>query len=278
VNKNKNGLVIFIGILIGFSTATLIRSKIFDCSLIAGTCCFMGFYDSLAGRLPARVPFYSKIDNKENKGEKNFLFVGVMSAQSLLDTRAKASYETWVQNLPGKLAYFSSAGSTSKYSLPIVSLDGVDDSYPPQKKSFMMLKYMHDHYIDEFEWFMRVDDDLYIRPEKIEKLLRSINSSEAQFIGQAGLGNTDEFGLLSLEEDENFCMGGPGIAMSRETLKRVVPHIHTCIKNLYTTHEDVEIGRCIRQFANVSCTWAYDVRIILLKLKKKICNYHLNLR
>lgn len=39
-------------------------------------------------------------------------------------------------------------------------------------------------------------------------------------LGQAGKGNTEEFGLLSLEYDENFCMGGPGVILSRETLRR----------------------------------------------------------
>ena len=49
--------------------------------------------------------------------------------------------------------------------------------------------------------------------------------------------------------------------MSRETLKRVVPHISYCLKNLYSTHEDVEIGRCIRKFANISCTWSYEMQV-----------------
>jgi chondroitin sulfate synthase len=189
-----------------------------------------------------------------------------MTAQKYLDTRARASFETWGQNIPGKMSFFSRAGSTSNFPIPLVSLAGVDDSYPPQKKSFMMLKYMYDHYIDKFEWFMRVDDDVYIKPEKLEVFLRSLNSSKPQFIGQAGLGNKDEFGLLSLDYDENFCMGGPGITMSRETLKLVVPHISFCLKNLYSTHEDVEIGRCIRRFANTSCTWSYEVTISFLSL------------
>ena len=199
---------------------------------------------------------------KDIEPNKQLVFVGVMTAQKYLDTRARAVYETWGKTLPGKISFFSRQGSSSNYNIPLVSLKGVDDSYPPQKKSFMMLKFMHDNYIDKFEWFMRVDDDVYIKHDKLERFLRSLNSSVPQFVGQAGLGNKEEFGLLSLDYDENFCMGGPGILMSRETLKRVVPHIKYCLKNLYSTHEDVEIGRCIRRFVNISCTWSYEMQHI----------------
>ena len=191
---------------------------------------------------------------------KSLVFIGVMTAQKYLDTRAKAVYQTWGKRIPGKISFFSRSGSSSSFDIPLVSLPGVDDAYPPQKKSFMMLKFMYDNYLDKFEWFMRVDDDVYIKPDKLEKFLRSLNSSVAQFIGQAGLGNKDEFGLLSLDYDENFCMGGPGMIMSRETLRLVVPHISYCLKNLYSTHEDVEIGRCVRRFANITCTWSYEVK------------------
>lgn len=138
-------------------------------------------------------------------------------------------------------------------------LPGVDDSYPPQKKSFMMLKYMHDHYLDKYEWFMRADDDVYIKGDKLENFLRSLNSSEPLFLGQTGLGTTEEMGKLALEPGENFCMGGPGVIMSREVLRRMVPHIGECLREMYTTHEDVEVGRCVRRFAGVQCVWSYEV-------------------
>jgi len=141
-----------------------------------------------------------------------------------------------------------------------VPLPGVDDSYPPQKKSFMMLKYMHDHYLDKYEWFMRADDDVYIKGDKLENFLRSLNSSEPLFLGQTGLGTTEEMGKLALEPGENFCMGGPGVIMSREVLRRMVPHIGECLREMYTTHEDVEVGRCVRRFAGVQCVWSYEVR------------------
>lgn len=65
--------------------------------------------------------------------------------------------------------------------------------------------------------------------------------------------------MLSLNHGENYCMGGPGMIFSREVLRRMIPNVGKCIGNMYTTHEDVEIGRCVRLYANVSCVWSYEV-------------------
>lgn len=190
------------------------------------------------------------------------IIVGVMTAQKYLDTRAVAVHRTWARYLPGHVVFFARADARAPPELPVVRLAGVDDTYPPQKKSFLMLKYMHDHFLDKFEWFMRADDDVYVRGHLLERFLRSVNGSRPQFIGQAGMGNKEEFGQLNLDYDENFCMGGPGIVFSRETLKRVVPHVKECLKNLYSTHEDVEVGRCVRQYAGIPCTWSYEMQNI----------------
>lgn len=207
----------------------------------------------------------SSIDNvnniiKETNSDK-LLLVGVMTAKKYLTSRVVSSFETWAKNIPGKVIYFSSQGS-EKFAppgLPVIGLKGVDDSYPPQKKSFLMIKYMYEYFGDQFEWFIRADDDIYIKSYKMTLLLNSINSSRPLYIGQAGLGNKDEFGTLSLDKKENYCMGGPGMVFSRATLEKMVSHISFCLKNLYTTHEDVEIGRCVQKMADVSCTWAYEV-------------------
>lgn len=192
-----------------------------------------------------------------------FLYVGVMTAKKYLRSRAVAAYNTWASSIPGKVEFFSSEGSGTVHApgpLPVVSLAGVDDSYPPQKKSFMMLKYIHDHYLDKYEWFMRADDDVYIRGEKLELFLRSLNSSKPLYIGQTGLGMAEELGRLALEPGENFCMGGPGMIFSREVLRRMVPHIGTCLREMYTTHEDVEVGRCVRRFGGTQCVWSYEMQ------------------
>ncbi|XP_018119598.1 chondroitin sulfate synthase 3 [Xenopus laevis] len=193
----------------------------------------------------------------------NFLYVGVMTAKKYLDTRAVAAYRTWAPYIPGKVEFFSSQGSEEVLlpePVPVISLPGVDDSYPPQKKSFMMIKYMHDNYLDKYEWFMRADDDVYIKGEKLEAFLRSLNSSKPLYLGQTGLGNIEELGKLGLEPGENFCMGGPGMIFSREVLRKMVPHIGECLQEMYTTHEDVEVGRCVRRFGGTQCVWSYEMQ------------------
>nr|XP_021489789.1 chondroitin sulfate synthase 3-like [Meriones unguiculatus] len=207
-------------------------------------------------------------------GPGDFLYVGVMTAQKYLGSRALAAQRTWARFIPGRVEFFSSqqppgaALGQPPPPLPVIELPGVDDSYPPQKKSFMMIKYMHDHYLDKYEWFMRADDDVYIIGDKLEEFLRSLNSSKPLYLGQTGLGNTEELGKLGLEPGENFCMGGPGMIFSREVLRRMVPHIGECLREMYTTHEDVEVGRCVRRFGGTQCVWSYEVmiRILLIHL------------
>ncbi|XP_033952517.1 chondroitin sulfate synthase 3 [Pseudochaenichthys georgianus] len=279
VKPRRPLVTVIFGVFLGFTASTwlfvpqVLESK----GKKSPVCLYHSHSDSSAGKgpfIPGESPQLSpEEDRTSSPGNstggrttgrpKRFLYVGVMTAKKYLDTRTVAAYQTWVSSIPGKVEFFSSEGSGSIHlpvPVPVVSLAGVDDSYPPQKKSFMMLKYIHDHYLDKYEWFMRADDDVYIRGEKLEAFLRSLNSSKPQYLGQTGLGMAEELGRLALEPGENFCMGGPGMIFSREVLRRMVPHISTCLREMYTTHEDVEIGRCVRRFGGTQCVWSYEMQ------------------
>lgn len=250
---------IFVGFVFGVLLANWCNTSVLSRCGLTDFCCpsDLGMGDGSGQREESEVD--GQDESQTGKERDSFVFVGIMTAKKYIDNRGLASHRTWASRINGKVMFFSSEGSISNYGVPVVALPGVDDAYPPQKKSFMMLKYMHDHFIDKYEWFVRADDDVFIKGDKLDEFLRSINSSEPRFIGQAGVGKAEELGLLSLKATENFCMGGPGMIFSRETLRRMAPHVGYCLQNLYTTHEDVEIGRCVRQFAGIQCTWAYEV-------------------
>ena len=116
-------------------------------------------------------------DFPENKARnRGFAFVGMLSTDSLIRTRGLSAAETWAQDMAriidpktgarshtAKLGIFADTSfQTPGTGVEIIRLPGVADNvYPPQKKSFSMLKYMADHYIDQYEWFVRFDDDAY---------------------------------------------------------------------------------------------------------------------
>ncbi|XP_022692400.1 chondroitin sulfate synthase 3-like [Varroa jacobsoni] len=253
-SQAANLFSLMIGCLLGF----LVTSQ-FLLWIRYNSSCDNGLWE-VARRTSRRLA--QKLVSADIIGESGLLFTGVMTAQRYIDSRAVAIYDTWGQGAPGGLLFFSSDGTTSKHGLPLVALRSVDDSYPPQKKSFMMLKYMYDNLLDKYDWFMRCDDDVYVHTERLELFLRSINSTKAHFLGQAGLGNKAEHGQLNLGPNQNFCMGGPGMIMSRKTLSLIGPHIKYCLEHLYSTHEDVEVGRCVHKFAGIPCTWSYEMQSI----------------
>ncbi|KAL9976419.1 hypothetical protein ACROYT_G013718 [Oculina patagonica] len=148
-----------------------------------------------------------------------------MTAERFLETRAQAVFNTWGKNVAGKFTFFSSSHEIhKKLKLPVVSLPGVDDSYPPLKNS----------------------DDIYL--------------------GHAGTGAKKEREKLQLAPGDNYCMGGPGMLLSRSVLRKVAPHVEYCIQTAPKSHmhEDVELGRCIRRYVGVSCTWSYEMNTLFL--------------
>ena len=149
----------------------------------------------------------------EDLGNRKLLFVGVITAEQIVETRAKAVYDTWGKNVPDTLTFFSSGETGITLGLPVITLPSVDDTYPPLKKSLMMIKYMHDFHIDEYEWFMRADDDVYIRNDRLVEFLHSLNSSDDIHLGHAGIAAKEELGMLNMNPGDNYCIGGPGVIL-----------------------------------------------------------------
>ncbi|KAL3121138.1 hypothetical protein niasHT_005398 [Heterodera trifolii] len=206
-------------------------------------------------------------DGKSPTMNSDFIFVGVLSAQRFLDTRALQIWRSWARRVPGRVLFFVADGTVLSARvraarMPVVVLRGVDDAYPPQKKAFAMLRWMFDNQLSNFHWFLRADDDLYVRTDQLKQFLIGMDPDRAHFIGQAGLGNSLEYGQLSLGAQDNYCMGGPGVLLSRETLRQLGPHLENCLRHLVTSHEDVELGRCVRRHVGIACTWNYEMQIL----------------
>ena len=151
-----------------------------------------------------------------------------MSADKFVPTRVRAAVQTWASsirtwNRNSNVDVEIFAQSNTTVGVPIVKMPGVSDNMdPPQKKSFSMMRYVSDHHGSDYEWFLRLDDDAYVHIEHLESFLRRIDSSQPLYIGSPGFGRDDDD---FVEDNMVYCMGGPGIVLSKTTLASLSPKL-----------------------------------------------------
>ena len=95
-----------------------------------------------------------------------------------------------------------------------------------------MMRYVNEHKTSEYEWFLRLDDDAYVHIEHLESLLRRIDSDQMLYIGSPGFGRDDDD---FIEDNMVYCMGGPGIVVSRATLTALSPKLGECLRQIEST-------------------------------------------
>ena len=198
---------------------------------------------------------------------RKLLFVGVITAQKYLDTRALGIWRTWGRDI-SDLFFFASQPDEQGLDLPIITLPGINDTqYPPQRKVYRMLKYMHDHYINEYDFFMRSDDDVYVKSDLLLELLQKVNPAQDIYMGCPGFGRPDDQARIKLNENEHYCMGGPGVIFSRSALRKLAPHLETCL--------EVSIVYCIVCIVYL-CLFVVPVSVCVVSTHTYICTRHMH--
>lgn len=203
-------------------------------------------------------------------GHREKLLVGVLTTEDHLDSLILAINNTWAPALP-KVIFFTpysrDAEFHEKYNkilgLPIVQLLDIesDDSTSKITISFKMLKYMNDHYINSFEWFMRAEDTMYMKPDKLLEFLNTVNSSRDLYIGHpSAFGASESDAKANIYSHQKYCEGGPGVILSRSALARLTPKLESCLEESQSDDEDVELGRCLYKNLGLQCTWSYEVK------------------
>jgi len=208
-------------------------------------------------------------DVKEKKGN---IFIAVVTTGKYLTSRAVAISQTWAKNVgkDNQLYFFVGEDCNIQHQslkgLPIVKMKGIKDHvYPPQKKVFAVLKYVHKFYGKHYRWFVRADDDVYLRISTLEKMLYRLDWTEQLYIGHPGWGKEEDRERLKLLPHENYCMGGPGIVFSANSLKGLASYLDKCLTGVTVYNkfhgqkegwynEDVELGRCVSRTLGIQCT------------------------
>jgi len=161
------------------------------------------------------------------------LIIGVFACDKVLSylMQLQAVQETWGKEVPlnVKILYFLGEIRTGLWNdeESFIHLPGIQDDYlSASYKQFMGMRYIHQHYQDQYRFVMFCGTDTYPVIERLVELLKSWDPKLPLYMG--GHGDYRSIG----EEIHNlyFHSGGPGFILSHAAVEMLYPSLETAVE------------------------------------------------
>ncbi|CAH8855468.1 unnamed protein product [Trichobilharzia szidati] len=153
---------------------------------------------------------------------------------------------TWAGRC-NKYLFISSEKDEKLPSIAAVNKEGRDMLW---NKTAEAIKYIAKHYINDYDYFLKADDDSYVIVENLRKILYKHNPDEPFIMGRR----------FKPYVKQGYMSGGGGYVLSRAGVINIANGLQNttnCINDQYTFAEDVKLGLCA-EATNVSVADSLD--------------------
>ncbi|XP_023080620.1 glycoprotein-N-acetylgalactosamine 3-beta-galactosyltransferase 1 isoform X4 [Piliocolobus tephrosceles] len=170
-------------------------------------------------------------DIAENLYQKVKILCWVMTGPQNLEKKAKHVKATWAQRC-NKVLFMSSEENKDFPAVGLKTKEGRDQLYWKTIKAF---QYVHEHYLEDADWFLKADDDTYVILDNLRWLLSKYDPEEPIYFGRR----------FKPYVKQGYMSGGAGYVLSKEALKRFVDAFKTDKCTHSSSIEDLALGRCM---------------------------------
>ncbi|XP_053311762.1 glycoprotein-N-acetylgalactosamine 3-beta-galactosyltransferase 1-like [Spea bombifrons] len=153
-----------------------------------------------------------------------------MTAPVNLQTKAIHLKYSWTRHCNTTL--FMSSIDSDFPTIGLGTKEGRDALY---WKTIRAFHYIHEHYFDQADWFLKADDDSYVVMENLRLLLSNYTPDQPIYFGKR----------FKLFVDQGYMSGGAGYVLSKESLKRFVDGFRAGNCTHKSSVEDLELGKCM---------------------------------
>ncbi|CAH1792252.1 unnamed protein product [Owenia fusiformis] len=163
---------------------------------------------------------YISISKKDDK--KMFIprvLCFVMTSPTDLDKRTIHVRNTWAKHCD--IALYMSSKEDKIF--PTIGLDVPEGRSHIALKSKAAWTYINEHYANKADYFVKCDPDSFLIIENLKRFLQNYDPEEPQFFGHLFVKPY----LEEISSDKPFMAGGPGVVISRASLRRLVKVAHS---------------------------------------------------
>lgn len=200
----RGKLTFLVGVLLGFSLFHLV------------------FWIFKSIHQPALKPTIAKNLSRYEHGIADFLhnevkiLCWIMISPANHKTRGVHIKNTWGRRC-NKLLFMSSIEDPELASIALPVRNSMSNLWPKTKAAF---KFIAENYLNDYDWFMKADDDTFMIMENVRHLLYQYRPERALYFGHRMIGN----GSL-----DGYMQGGAYI-LSRKAVQKFVQLAPNCYK------------------------------------------------
>ncbi|XP_035030697.1 chondroitin sulfate synthase 2 [Hippoglossus stenolepis] len=182
-------------------------------------------------------------------GMRERLFVGVLTSKNTINTMGVAVNRTISHHLDSVIFFTGMRNRKVPHGMFVVSHGDERLIW----NMFQTIRYILDHYINEYDWFYFVQDDTYTEADRIKTLVDHLSMERELYMG-----SPEEF--IGGEMEGKYCYGGFGYLLSRSLLLRLQPFLENCRNDILSARPDEWLGRCIIDYTSTNCVSEYEGR------------------
>lgn len=176
------------------------------------------------------------------------LFVGVLTSKNTINTLGAAVNRTISHHFDVVVFFTGLRNRKVPHGMFVVSHGDERLIW----NMFQTVKYIFEHYINEYDWFYFVQDDAYTEADRIKVLVEHLSMDRELYMGRP-----EEF--IGGETEGKYCYGGFGYLLSRSLLLRLQPFLENCRNDILSSRPDEWLGRCIIDYTRTNCVAEYEV-------------------
>ena len=182
-------------------------------------------------------------------GIRENLFAGVLTSKNTINTLGVSVNRTISHHLDMVVFFTGMTNRKTPQGMQVVT----HGDERPMWNMYQTIKYILEHFIDEYNWFYLTQDDTYTQADRIKAMVPHLSMNRMLYMG-----SPEEF--IGGKMEGRYCFGGFGYLLSRALLLRLQAFLENCRNDILSARPDEWLGRCIIDYTDTNCVDEHEVR------------------